>query len=109
MPKTINRAVSRTTRKAWFLLGFVVWEIFKDRFAGWANSEIDKSTMPIMVTLREFVHELSVAPLGYTIAVAIIVIIIIFILAYLTDAKHSQCSEQETNRSGTTLEVPPSG
>jgi hypothetical protein len=64
-----------------------LWEILKDRFAGWANNQIDEKAPKIMNDLWHFVEMAASYSLGWTISVAILILIIIFLHSYFTESK----------------------
>lgn len=63
-------------------LVLVPWELFKDRAANWANTTIDSQSEPVMELLVPIIRDIAIAPLGYTIIVAVIIFVLIFIHAY---------------------------
>lgn len=102
MPKRLRVAARRllTKRNLGFLALLVLWEVAKDRFAGWANAGIDERSGPVMDFLWPYLQELAVAPLGYTVAVAIVVLLILFGHAYLSEGQEQAIPEPVVGPSG---------
>ena len=67
------------------VVSFCVWELIKDRVASWANNKIDEGANIMMEYFAPLIEELAVASLGYTVALAILVMIVIYIHAYVKE------------------------
>jgi len=88
IPERIKRAAIRSRKTLLFtIIPFVCWELLSDRLSSWANSKIDEQAAGVMRWLAEFIGEAAVAPLGFTIAFAIIVMVIIYAHAYVSENK----------------------
>jgi len=87
IPRSFRKAASKSKiQLCIFLITFVIWELVKDRLAEWANRKIDEKSGVVMDWLAPYIKGLAIAELGYTVAVAIIVMIAIYTHAYYKEA-----------------------
>ena len=96
LPVSIRTALWRAAK--WFggfILFSIPWEIFKDRAANWANTKIDSESGRVMEFLASHIHEIAVAPLGYTLAGAILVFVLAFVHAYWKENKNKVAAPAE--------------
>lgn len=95
MPRRLRAAAKRllSRRGLVVLLLLVTWEVVKDRFAGWANARIDEQSVPIMEFFWPYLQEVAIAPLGYTVAFAIVILLVMFGHAYFTEAQEQVFTE----------------
>ena len=73
-------------RKFWWLPLWAIFEIIRDRLAGWVNSQIDKQVENqsgrLMEMMARSVDYLVSTPLSWTISGAIIILILLFLHSY---------------------------
>lgn len=86
----IPRPIRAAFKKSWLkglvaIVILVVGELLKDRIANWANLAIDSESGAVLEYIAPIIKEMAIAPLGYTVAAAVIVIIVIFVHAYLKE------------------------
>ena len=91
VPPRIKAAINSTARRVgskWYLvIPFVLWELFKDRLANWANDKIDKSADTVMKEAARLLEWATDQPLFWTLIIVVIILVIVFIHAYITDEK----------------------
>lgn len=89
MAQTFKRAVSRfchrVRRRWWLVFLFIIWELAKDRVAGWANTQIEQEMGAVMQATAQAIKYAASSPLTWTILVAIAVVLILFIHSYVIE------------------------
>ena len=69
--------------KLYLVILFVFWELFKDRWANWANNKIDQNAGAAVKGTVCILEWAAGQPLIWTVIVVIIVFSIIFMLVFL--------------------------
>jgi len=83
----------------WFIsIGFpwVLWEIFKDRVAGWVNKQIDDTASQPMKAVEALLNWLATTPTGWSVLLVVFVLSALFAHSYWWEWKQQKI-EDKTN------------
>lgn len=91
----VYEKIKRVAERSWisafvFVLFLIAYELIKDRLLQALNNTIDEGANQMWEVVKPWLSELLIAPLGYTVMFAIVVLLAIVVHAYYREIKEEE-------------------